>query len=279
MRITSIARIDSLLTHLRPLPGRHNSHRNTAPWLKAAVVIVLFASSAAFSQNVQRDQSAVAAVQNAIAASGGTANLSQITDCTTQGTFPDPNDPTNQASFAWKTAGSDFNYTVQSSKMSRIFVSGLGTPADKQNGNLVLVGPHVLRSTLPYHIPGLVLLTELNNSNYSILYVGPEKRNGVSVIHIQTADKSDNIGSNVTPQDWYFDATSYLPVTVSYRVPDDANYLSCLSESLDFSALQQVDGVLIPFTEVSTTLAGAYTITITSVVFNSGLPPSTFQIQ
>lgn len=226
-----------------------------------------------------RDASAVTAVQNAITALGGTAALNAISDSTAQGTFlVDPSNPSNTGTFTWQTGGSEFNYTTVSSAMTRTFVSGHGTPGDLQNGVSCPTGPHVVRATLPYHIPGLALLGELNNSNYSMTYVGPETQNGIAVIHVQTADNSDSIGSTVTPQDWYFDASSYLPVSVQYRVPDsvDATVYSALSKN--FGTFNQVDSVLVPSSFVNTMNGTSRTITVTSLVFNSGLSPSTFDL-
>ena len=137
-------------------------------------------------------------------------------------------------------------------------------------------GPPVSRATLPFHVPGLVLLNELNNPNYSMTYVGAETRNGALVVHIQSGDYSDSVGATVTPQDWYFDSASYLPIAVQYRVPDsvDATQFSTLTK--DFSGWTQVNGVLVPSGFVNTMNGASRTITITSLVFNSGLSPTTF---
>lgn len=157
-------------------------------------------------------------------------------------------------------------------------MSGHGTPGDLRNGASFDTGPHVARATLPYHVPGLALLGELNNSNYSITYVGPETRNGLAVIHVQTADNSDDIGSTVTPQDWYFEASSYLPVSVEYRVPDSADMTSFSMLAKDFGAYTQVLGIFVPTIFVNSMDGVSRTVTITSTVFNSGLSPTTFDV-
>jgi len=223
-----------------------------------------------------RDAQAVTAVQNAIAALGGTAAISQITDTTAQGTFAAGSDT---GTFTWQTSGSDFLYSTQTSTNTRILVSGHGNPADIRNGIGVPTGTHVLRSTLPYQVPGLVLLTEINNANYSLAYVGPETLNGSSVIHVQAVDNSDATGSQVTPQDWYFDAGTFLPVRVGFRVPNSGNPASYVSANTDFGSLSAVLGVLVPSSMALTINGGdARTITIASIQFNTGLSPSIFDV-
>jgi hypothetical protein len=155
-------------------------------------------------------------------------------------------------------------------------VSGHGTPTDLRNVATFPAGPQLLRATLPYHIPGLVLLTEVNSSTYSIIYIGSETRKGVAVVHVQTMDNSDSIASTVTPQDWYLDASSYLPVSVQYRIPDPIDAMKYTLLWKDFGGFHPVNGIMVPSSLVINFGGGDQTITITSVVFNSGLTASTF---
>jgi hypothetical protein len=227
-----------------------------------------------------RDPAALAAIQNAVAALGGAVAIGQISDCTAMGTFQeDASNPSQTGKFTWQTAGSEFNYTVMRSNGStRTLVSGHGTPGDLRNGVQFETGPHVTRATLPYHVPGLVLLTELNNPNYSFTYIGLENRNGGAVIHVSTGDNSDAIGSSATPQDWYFDPSSSLPVAVQYRVPDsvDASQYSTLAK--DFRAWTPVNGVMVPSEFLNTINGVSRSIKISSWSFNSNLSPSTFDL-
>ena len=252
------------------------------PRLNRLLSLFLLLSTAVFFVSAQtspavRDPLAVAAVQNAIAALGSTANISQIADCTAQGNIGNPANPDSPGTFVWQIAGNEFNYTTHISGMDRTFLSGHGTPADLRNGDPAPTGPHVVRATLPFHIPGLVLLTELGNPNYSITYIGPETQNGLAVIHVQTADNSDSIGASVTPQDWYFDSSTFLPISLQYRVPDSVNATQYSTITKTFTSWTQVNGVTVPAAFINTMNPSASrTVTITSIVFNSGLSPSTF---
>jgi hypothetical protein len=217
----------------------------------------------------------VTAIQFAISALGGGSALAQISDCTVLGTFPS-NDGT--ANFTWQTEGNDFNYSSQTSSTTRTLVSGHGNPADITNENVLPIGAYTIRADLPYHIPGLVLYNELQNNSYSIIYIGQEQQNGVNVVHVQTVDQSDLLGSNLTPQDWYLDSNNYLPVSVSYRIPDEIDSSSYANGSMSFNAFTQVNNVLVPFGLSTSVVGNTRAITISSFVFNTGIPPSTFDV-
>lgn len=242
---------------------------------KASLLLTLslIGNCFAFAQGPSRDPQAITIVQNAITALGGAVTTSQISDTTAQGTFQAGS---GTGTFTWQTQGAEFRYSTQTNTDTRIFVSGHGAPADVRNGVGVTTGTHVLRSTLPYHVPGLALLQEINNANYSMTFVGPETLNGTSVIHVQTVDNSDTTGSQVTPQDWYFDAGTMLPVRVGHRIPDSADPTNYITATRDFGPYTNVGGVLVP-TSITTTINGApRSVTIAPVQFNTGLSPSTF---
>ncbi len=218
-----------------------------------------------------RDPVAVNVVQNAISALGGSSSISAISDSSAQGTFETSS---GSGTFVGQTSGFEFRYSIQTNTDSRILVSGHGSPADVRNGVGVTTGIHILRSTLPYHIPGLVLLQEINNSNYSMTYVGVEDLNGTAVVHVQTVDNSDDIGSEVTPQDWYLDAGTFLPMRVAHRIPDSADPTIYVTTTRDFGSYMAFAGVQVPSSMVIN--GSSRSVTISSVQFNTGLSPDTF---
>ena len=117
-------------------------------WNVGLILISGFSSLSATAQTPatpappKRDPAAIAAVQSAIAALGGAVNLAAISDCTAKGTFQiNPSDTASSGTFVWQTAGSEFNYTTQTSSLHRIFVSGHGTPTDLRNVATFPAGP------------------------------------------------------------------------------------------------------------------------------------------
>jgi hypothetical protein len=191
------------------------------------IVFVLAAFSRANAQQVPvKDAGALGVLQSSIAAMGGIATVGSILDSTVVGTsqYGSGTDAPPPISFTWQTAGSEFQSTAQNPNGVYTILSGHGSPAQLKHGNWVPLAPYVARATLPFHLPALVLLSELQNINYSIQYVGQETINGKPAIHVHMADNSDSIGQAVTPQDWYFDPTTYLPIQVNFLLPDEGNF-------------------------------------------------------
>lgn len=219
-----------------------------------------------------QDPQAIAAIQSAIAATGGIAAISAIQSSIAQGTsVVSPDDGSGTTNFTWTHSGQDFRYENDATSGNHVFVSNSGNPCDIEAGIVVASAPYVARANLPFHIPALVLFNELNNPNYTLTYVGATTLNGTSAIHIQTADNSDSVGQLVTPQDWYFDATTSLPLSVQYRIPSPRDPQIWYPGSITFANFQTVNGVLVPFQltiQEGPPAVPAAVATISSVTFN-----------
>jgi hypothetical protein len=224
-----------------------------------------------------RDAQAIAVVQSAIAALGGAGAVAAISDARITGTEQDSSNPdATPATFTWQTAGVEFSSTVQNSNGAYTEVSGHGAPAQFKNGSWVLMNPYVSRAELPFHLPILALYAEIQNPNITFQFVGSGTVEGKPAIHVHVADNSDSMGQLVTGQEWYFDPASYLPVRVEYKWPDKRNPNDTSPGALEFSNYNAVNGVNVPYQlkiQVSQLILQA---TVTSAVFNSGLPASTF---
>jgi hypothetical protein len=226
---------------------------------------------------VARDAQALATVQSAIAAMGGAGAVAAIQDATVQGTILDqPSDGSSARSFTWMSAGSQFRTQITTGTGTRIYVSGNGSPVDQENGVSIPVPSFVAQANLPYELPALVLLNELNNPNYTISYVSTQQINGNPAIHIHTCDDTDFTSSLVTPQDWYFDTISGLPVRVEYKLPQDTDAQHPLPLSIDFANFKSASGVLVPYQLTMNEGPVVEVATVTSVALNSGLSSSTF---
>jgi hypothetical protein len=224
-----------------------------------------------------RDAQAIAVLQSAIAAMGGASAVAAITDATVIGTQQDISNPSGPpATFTWQSSGSEFRYTTQNSNGVYVVLSGHGTPGQQRQGSWLPWPYHVARTCQPFHLPAVVLYTELQNPNYTLSYIGSVTVGGKSAIRIHAFDASDRVGPLVTPQDWYFDPVSLLPLRVEYLLPfqDDASHASPLS--VDFANFQSVGGILVPY-QLQFQVPGASTVaTITSASFNTGLSPTSF---
>jgi hypothetical protein len=228
-----------------------------------------------------RDPQALAAVQKAVAALGGTA-LTQIQDAAVQGTIQILPTSANQTfsvvwEDAWGKGAPSFRRESHVVGSASVLVSSNGQPYDLQGGFTTKLPRHVALSCGAVHLPGIILAAQLNNSGYSFKFVETTTLNGQAAVHIQSALTTDPVASALTLQDWYFDPNSGLPLRVDYRVANSPDLLNPGVVTMQFANFQSVSGILIPFRLLETGLAGEQDIvTITSVTLNSGLSPSEF---
>jgi hypothetical protein len=240
------------------------------------IVVSTLAQSTTTTSPV-RDPQAIATFQSAISALGGVSAAAAIQDFSIQGTeeYAANPDPT-PATFTWLNSGVEFSFTVQNANGTYTALSGHGTPAQLKHGSWIPLPPYVARSVLALHNPVFVLYTELLNQNYSLQYVGAAVVDNKPAIQIHTADNSDATGQYVTRQEWYFDLTSFLPVRVEYKIPDERNVQGSTTGSEEFSNYQSVSGLVVPYQITIEVLHLQLIANVTSVIFNSGLPPSIF---
>jgi len=235
-------------------------------------------SGTPLQQVPRRDPQAWATVQNALAAMGGLSNISTIQNVVVQGTsHVTPTDDSGEyCNFTWISAGRDFRYENNATSGGHILVSNGGNPRDLRDGTWSAVTPILARVELPYHIPALALLIEAGNPAYSFIYVGVGALNGRAAIHIQSRDDSDQIETLYSPQDWYFDAKTGLPMRVEYQSPLMPNRDGLSSASIDFGNFSSISGILVPFQLNMTYGPVSLTAAVSSVAFNSAVDPSTF---
>jgi hypothetical protein len=212
-------------------------------------LLFLCGSISLFSQNQTpvRDDRALMIVQTAIVSMGAANSESVIQDCVLIGTNDSDSEKEPHKDFTWTIAGNEFRYDVTSAKGSGYFVSGHGKPANVSNGKVTAIREYVARASLPYYLPGLLLSRELASSNYSISYVGTASVNGRQAVQVHLSDGSDKIAALVTPQDWYFDLSTGIPLRVEFRIPPNENPKDFVIGTFDFSGFQTVSGMRIPF--------------------------------
>ena len=159
---------------------------------------------------------------------------------------------------------------------TNVFLSGHGSPAWVMNGNTSALNYYMARASLPFYLPTLVLFQELSNPIYTLKYVGVVQLNGTNVVQVHISDDSDPVGTMVTPQEWYFDPVSFLPVRVQYREPSNENASDYANATFDMSQFVPFNGVLVPTTISYSNGVVSETITISAVTFNSGVSQSVF---
>jgi len=134
-------------------------------------------------------------------------------------------------------------------------------------------------ANLPFHLPAVLLLRELNDSTYSITWQGTVTLGGVTAARIRISLDTDSVASLVTPQDWYFDSSTGLPLRVEHRLPDNLRPEIFTAAAEEFSDFRAVARVAVPFRMVSYGDGEQIAvIMVSSVDFNSGIPPGSFDL-
>jgi hypothetical protein len=262
------------------MPLAFDSHRRGGNRSCTLMIFLLSALtgtlSAAVGHSPERDAAAIGTLQSAITALGGAGVIGSIQDCILTGSVLYGDGSTKLLN--WTIAGAEFRQELDiPSGGSSVFYSGHGSPASTRNGTTTALRYHIARANLPLYLPPYVLFQELGNAALTLRYVGLVQLNGKNAIQVHISDDSDLVGTLVTAQEWYFDPVSFLPLQVQFRQPSNENAADYWNATFVFSAYLQFSGVLAPSTvsyfDDSTTNK---TISMTSVIFNSGVAQSVF---
>jgi hypothetical protein len=246
--------------------------------LVSVLTQVGFAQTQTSSQTVGRDPQAILVVQTALSAMGGPGVIGQMQNSTATGTSVSQAEGESETrSFVWTYAGNQFRNENDAATGTHILVSNSGNPQDYRDGTWVTSPVALSRANLPYHIPALVLFSEINNAGYSFAFLGTKTLNGVNAIHVQTRDDSDAIGTAYTSQDWYFNPATGLPVRVEFQIPTDQNSKDSLQASIDFSNFRVISGVLVPLQLDIAEGPATCTAAVSSVAFNANVDPNGFK--
>lgn len=122
--------------------------------------------------------------------------------------------------------------------------------------------------------------------NVVLSYVGQETRGGIAVQHIRSYAYQPNSPSfpGPTPQqlstmDLFLDATTLLPLAVTYSSHPDDDANRNLPVEVDFSGYQTMGGVAVP-TRIQRYLQGTLMVdlTVSTASFNTGVSLSDFTV-
>jgi hypothetical protein len=232
----------------------------------------------------QRDAAASATLQKAIAAMSGQSSLPQITSAQITGSSaPVGNSGYPAGNFTWTVAltasGYEFSNQFQSGGNTQILVSGHGSPAVSANGKVTRLLGHMSMAASQGHMPIVVLLMAMLNQGYTITQSTSAQIGNVLATHVHLSNDADQVTKAVTPQEWYFDPNSGLPLHVDFRAPDALNALSWTAGARDFSNWQSVGGFLLPFQITNSSEGTAVSVTtISSVQMNVPVTQSQFDL-
>lgn len=225
-----------------------------------------------------RDQQAVTAVQNAISALGGASLIGLQQSWVAQGSVTGNSAASAlSGTFTWEAAGSEYRFAGSSSSGQSLFVTGHGNPTQVSAGKSQAVSPYMAQAMFVPTLVGPVLLQELQNQAYSIRYSGTDTIGSESVVKVTTAAETKYPDNVITPQTWYFDVTTGLPIRVDFRSPAPKNPASYVGERFDYSNFRAIAGVVFPL-QVDVTIAGQLqrTFVVNTVSVNASIASSDF---
>jgi hypothetical protein len=255
------------------------------------IVLISFLLLIPFTAHSQQapiqNPQAVALVSQALAALDGST---QVNDISLTGT-------------ATRTAGSDIesgNVTLKAlgtsdSRLDLIVSTGtysdvrsMQTGANPQgfwivpNGSPTPYATHNCLTDAAWFMPALSVLSQLSSPSLIVLYVGQETKNGVAVQHLHFATQSATSDSadvlqRLTAEEVYLDASTFLPVELTFDTHADDDALTNIPVEVDFSNYQVVNGVQIPF-HIQKFVNGSLflDLAIQNAILNSGLNASIF---
>ncbi|HWW15190.1 MAG TPA: hypothetical protein VN310_11060 [Candidatus Dormibacteraeota bacterium] len=122
--------------------------------------------------------------------------------------------------------------------------------------------------------------------NVVLSYIGQESRNGGTVQHIQSYVYQPNPPAGISPtfqqlstMDLYLDATTLLPMAITFNAHPDTDATTSLLVEVDFSNYQVISGVTVP-THIQRYQQGTLMVdvTVSSASFNTGIPLSVFAV-
>lgn len=227
-----------------------------------------------------RDPQAVATVQGAISALGGGALIGQQQSWAVQGTVTGgAGGPTQTGTFTWEAAGAEYRFAGSNSAGKSLFVTGHGKPSQISSGKSQALPQHMARAMFVPALVGPVLLQELQNQSYSIRYGGTDTIGNQSVVLVMTAAETTYPDNVVTPQTWYFDTSTGLPVRVDFRSPAPKYAPAYVTERFDYSDFRAVGGAIFPFQmSLSINSSGEVlqTFSVKSISVNASVASSDF---
>jgi len=247
---------------------------------RSAVLVLLLSTFGAAQQTISstRDPQAVALVQAAVNAMGGPNAAQGIRTAVVSG-----GSDTVFRSFLWKDDFSggrhEFRRELTDGTNTRLLASGHGTPANAFNSKARKLRRHVAYSIWPLHLPIVMLYNILQNTNFT-LTLGPQVViDNHTCFQLVAKDESGPVEAVLSVQRWYIDTATGIPVRLEHRVTDAMTVEGYETGKVDYSDFRSVSGVLIPF-QLVTSQNGKKTgtVTVTSVVLNSPISSSDFDI-
>jgi hypothetical protein len=202
------------------------------------------------------DPQAVALVQKALTVLTGVTNASDVTLTGTARRIAGSDDETGTATYRAVPTASRMDLMLSGGTRSEIRAPGTNAPAGNwigPDGTVHEISLHNLLTDAGW-FPIFTLNNLISSTSAVLTYVGPETKNGVSVVHIQSSQQPFNASvldpttwQHLTQMDIYLDASTLLPTMLDFNTHADNNALLDIPVEFCFSDYQVVGSTSIPF--------------------------------
>lgn len=225
----------------------------------------------------ERDPAALSEVQASLAALGGLASIQQVQTCALN--LQIDGSPGNHSSgpLILTISGSEFRSDFQGPSGTVTISTGNGKPFRLANGKSAQSPSYVTRAWFWPTLVASELARELEDPHYAFTSASNTTIGSESVVVVETVSQATDLDAIVTPQKWYFDPATNLPLRVEYRLPDTLHPDRFQTGAVDLSKYQAVGSVVYPFVStVSISGREDEVQSVTSIQQNISIPSSEF---
>jgi hypothetical protein len=185
--------------------------------------------------------------------------LATVNDVTLSGTaerIAGSEDETGTATYNATPTASRLDLNLSGGTRTEIHATSATGPAGNWIGQDSVVHQIRLHNLLTDvgWFPIFTLSSAISSTNTVLAYVGPETRNGISVIHIQAWQKPPNpsatdgaLWQRLSQMDIYLNASTLLPTALDLKAHADNNALADIAVEVLFSDYRTAGSLTIPF--------------------------------
>jgi len=254
---------------------------------RLAVAVAFLLSICAFAQTAQpisSDPLAISLAQKSLAVVTGGTPISDVTlNANVISIFGSDNE-TGTGTFSAKgTSESRVDLNLGGGTRSDVRNMANGTPGgawEKDGGTSTAYAQHNCWADAAWFLPALSSLTQTANPNFVFKYIGQEQHRGVNTQHVRVFQAAPQGLQTLSTMEFYLDPISSLPLNISFNLHADNDMNRNIPVEINFANYQTVNGIQVP-SHFQRMFNGQVVldVTVTSAVFNTGLPDTLFALQ
>jgi hypothetical protein len=226
--------------------------------------------------SVARDPQAITVLSQVLVSAGGTTAISAITDYTASGTITYTHSPNVQENVTISGRGpAELRIDTPSSAGARSYlINGPQNSTQPATGKVDVRNIEAPMMAGNVAAPYRELAAVFGNSQFSLSYVGLVQSNGHSLHDIRAQRALPGPLRTYHTVDFFIDSATLQLAITQDTLPQDAT-----PRTIRYSDFRSVGGVLVPFS-IDEEIGGEpfAAIQLNQVMFNNGLPDSTFQL-